>query len=512
MAIKTISRRHFLMGLGGSFVPIPFLSSLSNKAEAQTDPQLRFVSLRTIYGQLPQLYYPEQRPTQQIDEHVYFRELAVNEKISPIIGDAFRPVAHKLSLLRGIDESYGTHNHTTMLAPGKHGGENDPNPETSTSMDELVARSSLYDVAPPFRSIRVAPHLKTFDYSWYKGERQPYDRNMPALFDKMAKFAVNDNPGEVNPEIVKALKAVDLAKPSYDSLRSSNKMSNDDKNRLNDYLDMLTDLETKLDGIKNLAACSMPEINDSDKSAEFDAANDLVVAALACDMTRVASFSMATWGSVSGERASDFHGESHWIYGKDEARRIIGPRGPEYLVENKGSNDENELQRFYSWPANKVASLMTKMDQVVESNGKTLLDNSIVYWGNELSGGFAHSGISQPIVVAGTAHGKFKPGYWDFTHNPFLFYANRLDTMLPAGSVAYNNFLVTLMHALGLQESEWESVDGGAGFGGFKIGQYNFQGKNSNGNTVKMKGDQLYAAFIKDDAAKRRTIPYWYVG
>ena len=45
--------------------------------------------------------------------------------------------------------------------------------------------------------------------------------------------------------------------------------------------------------------------------------------------------------------------------------------------------------------------------------GTTYLDNSLVYWGNEL--GFNHIGYSVPCLLAGSAGGFIKPGrYLDY--------------------------------------------------------------------------------------------------
>ena len=50
---------------------------------------------------------------------------------------------------------------------------------------------------------------------------------------------------------------------------------------------------------------------------------------------------------------------------------------------------------------------------VPELGDKTLLDNSLVYWGNEL--GFNHIGYSVPCILAGSAGGYLKTGrYLDY--------------------------------------------------------------------------------------------------
>lgn len=501
--VKTLSRRQFLVGLKASLIPMPFLPSLVNDAYGQTDSdRLNFVSVRSIYGQLPQIYYPLQRPTTRVDEHAYHRPFQRGETISGLINSTFRPVAHKLSLLRGVDCSWGGHNHSTMLAPS-HYAEDWGAPQMGTSFDEVVSRSSLYSSTPAEHILHVEPYRKGWGYSWFKGTRQPYDSNMESLRNKLFGNGTNTGGGTVNENTLQALKAVDIAKPGYDSLLRSAKMSQVDKDRLSDYLDMISDLEGKLQSQANLGSCSSPNVNTSNKDGIHDAAIDLTIAALACGMTKVASLSMATWGEQPGENGTDFHSPSHWDF-KTSLRESTS-FGDDYLIGARGSSAEAKYLRLYSYAADRVGELMSKMDAVMGANGKTLLDNSIVFWGNEQSGSSAHGYQSMPILVGGTANGQFTPGYWDFAYKPHIFYAGRKDNRPPVGTVPYTNFLVTLGHALGLQESEWEAYNNGPGFGNFRIQRYNYTNTG-----IAKSGLEVYGPFIDSDAAKRRTVPYWF--
>ena len=59
------------------------------------------------------------------------------------------------------------------------------------------------------------------------------------------------------------------------------------------------------------------------------------------------------------------------------------------------------LKGINAWIASEVfAKLLAKLD-VPEMGGTTYLDNSLVYWGNEL--GFNHIAYSVPCLLAGSA-------------------------------------------------------------------------------------------------------------
>ncbi|MFK8001364.1 MAG: DUF1552 domain-containing protein [Polyangiales bacterium] len=518
--LKTIKRRQFIRGLGGSLLAIPFMPSVSREAQAQEHSPKRFVSARSLYGQPEQLYYPRNRPSTEVGPNTFHAPLAAGEPISPLLGSAFAPVAHKLSLLRGIGLCGSGHNHSTMLAPGPFNGESRV-PDLGTSMDEVLATSSIYDTPPAHRILRVNSRTG-FDYSWKDGERQPYD-DVLGLYTKLFPGGTGEDPDR-DQATNRSRSALNLAMPGVVDLQRSSRISTLDQDRLSNYLDLLADSERRLAArAELLLRCEPPTLDaavqagysygnfiDEERfhihlawiDANYDTMMDLVVAALACDMTRVVSLSLASFGGVFGETGSTFHeregGGSHWNYRHedvDEGDPIAWPRG---------SEAEAVSLRMYSFMASKVGRLMSMMDSIVEANGDTLLDNSIVYFGNEQTGGAGHHDYSMPILVGGTGRGQFEPGYWDFTSRPFARHAGN-PFYGPVGTRVYANFLVTLLHALGLERNEWESVQGGAGFGGIRIADaYDFSGIGGRFTFEEVYGD------VTSAARRREPLQDWY--
>ena len=54
----------------------------------------------------------------------------------------------------------------------------------------------------------------------------------------------------------------------------------------------------------------------------------------------------------------------------------------------------------------------------------------------------------------------------DFRLKPLQYIANRTDFQTPLGQ-AYNRLLITMMRAMGMQESEYKNEGDGGGFGEF---------------------------------------------
>lgn len=143
-----------------------------------------------------------------------------------------------------------------------------------------------------------------------------------------------------------------------------------------------------------------PELLRTDESAipELSAImNDLVAAAFACDVTRVATLQygyggarwMFDWEGVH----RDAHEELAHLDSKDEG---VDPTVTALLV------------RVHRWYAEQIASLAMKLDAIPEGKG-TMLDNTLIAWGSELGRG-DHSMENVPIVLLGGAGGAHAGG------------------------------------------------------------------------------------------------------
>ncbi|MEP6655238.1 MAG: DUF1552 domain-containing protein, partial [Myxococcales bacterium] len=120
---------------------------------------------------------------------------------------------------------------------------------------------------------------------------------------------------------------------------------------------------------------------------------DLMVLAMQCDATRVLTFFYEN--TVTGIVHSflnvnvDYHGNvTH--HGGDATKLA------NYATVNQ-------------WIVTQLVYFMTKLKAIQEPDG-TLLDNSVIFFSSELSDGDAHSHNNLPVVVAGSAGGKLKPG------------------------------------------------------------------------------------------------------
>jgi hypothetical protein len=167
------------------------------------------------------------------------------------------------------------------------------------------------------------------------------------------------------------------------------RVSADDRTRLELYLDAVRSVEQRLDGVPVASMCpdfETPEDWDPKDSDEFpvylDTMTDLLVLALQCQVTKVATFQLSRGndGVRSGVAgvSSDQHGISHYRSG--------------------GSEDSlRMINTFY----NERAAYLWQRLQETDELGQSLLDSTLVLYGSGIADADRHDGSNCPIWIAG---------------------------------------------------------------------------------------------------------------
>lgn len=265
--------------------------------------------------------------------------------------------------------------------------------------------------------------------------------------DSNAPIAPEDDPGAmfdrvfadlgVDTSALDRLKAerrsvIDLVKGDLQSLQS--KMGAADRVKIEAHTDAIREIEKR----NNLATpvCEQPvQDHELDPFANdnFPATTrqmiDQMVMALACDLTRVATLQWSR--SVSNIRF-----------------RWLDIEEGHHSISHFGDSDPNMtdwITKINTWYAGEVAYLLERMSQIPEGEG-TLLDNSIVVWGNELSRGNSHGNRPVPFVVFGGGQGAFETGRY-----------------LTYDRVEHNRLLVSLGQAMGLDLQGFGNNDPASG-------------------------------------------------
>ncbi len=254
----------------------------------------------------------------------------------------------------------------------------------------------------------------------YSGANQP----LPPMEDPVAAFSRLFGTSQMSSQAAATLlkrrqSVLDFAQASLGSLAT--RVSSDDRVRVQQHQASVAEIEKQLIG--QTASCmppmvtkiSLTDINNYPAIAKVQ--TDLLVASLACDQTRIASLQFS-------HSVSDI--PMPWLN--------IGT-GHHTLSHTPDTDmvSQASLVSINTWYATQFAYLLKSMDSVIESDGTTLLDNSMVIWINELSKGNVHSHQPLPVVIAGKLGGTLNTG--------------RLLSFTP--QQPHNNLLVTVANLMG---------------------------------------------------------------
>jgi hypothetical protein len=464
------NRRAFLRGAGGFTLTLPFLPSLAPRAQAAQAPPPRYIQIYNKYGYQ---FFPSGNLT-RAENHVEFLKLTdINGSISSVLGSEFDSLKGKINVLRGLDLlSAQGHNSagctTASTDPQEFETEK---PYFPYSIDAVLEESDKFyqGAAPKIRALRLGPGLSSkpssYSYSSKSGSmtRLPYQKSATALFDNLFK-GLPANAGAPPEDLFKVEKRVaNLVADDYRRLSASGRLGAEDKRSLSNFIDLLNELEKSLAAPAMAAACDkVPLAAATTNEEEYRNHFKLATAALACGITRVVSIAMMDYKSTG------YHGEEYHDHRQADSRRVA-QRG---------------------WQAKRLAELIRGLDAITESNGKTMLDNSVVYFGTDSI--WNHRVVDMPVLLAGGLGGKLKTGYFiDYRQKPL----RKLNTFgnTYAGR-PYNELLVTLMQALGLDPSDYQK------FGKKGFGTYDFNGSYAFHNA------SYYTEFFKRD--RNQPLPF----
>ncbi len=308
------------------------------------------------------------------------------------------PFREDINVLSGIDlevhgagggHEWGTSGFATCM-------NNSPSGAGGPSMEQIAAQH-LGD-ATKFRSLVVSdntvpPNYDTnLSYISYSAASTPVPpiRDPRVLFDKVFKGMTQGPAPDPSDLVARRRSVLDFVKG--DLGRLDRVLGTSDRQRLDAHLSGVRELERQLDLMSSgaagptCAAPAEPTVNGAKYSDEGELLLlDMTALALKCDLTRYASF-MVAFGGASAGPAPDQHALTH-------ARDI------EKMVPI--------TQRQVTFFAHLLASL--KDDTAREGDG-TVLDNSLLYLGSEMSDGAAHTNDNLPIVLAGKGGGQVRTG------------------------------------------------------------------------------------------------------
>jgi hypothetical protein len=415
-----LRRRDFLTGSAAAALA-PFVPVFNRQAKAATGAfPKRLLLIFTGCGTLENQFWPDGE-----GENFTFKPGSITEPLAPF--------AKKLIFPRGLHrktQGGGAHEQNIgglWTGCGLVSGFGYPR---GPSIDQVIANA----LNPPtaFKSLQFGvqcdsflpggnkPVLKCMTYSGSNAALIPVDNPM-AMFSKLmlpttAPTAGTPNP--VNPELAKlAARRKSILDAVAGDLRSlSSRIDSDDRQKLEQHLTSLSSIEKRLqmpvpEGTAT-AGCRAPDMSkamfadataladNANFPAILDIQNRMAVAALACDRTRVAS---VQW-------SRSFSPIRHTWVGVSTAHHTISHKTDAGTIE--------DIRKLNRWYGERFAELLGYLDSVKEGDG-TLLDNTILCWGNEAATGLHNANPGITLTAGGSNMLKtgrnFDASSYDFT-------------------------------------------------------------------------------------------------
>lgn len=426
---RALSRRNVLKGAGGLVLGLPLLSSL--RAHAEGLAPRRFLVFFHPNGVLPEKWFPTPGAT----EH----DFTFSPSLAPLA-----PFRKDVLITRGIDLQ------CVALGPGEPHQKGmgalltgwHLNPGTMVggdgslagwamgqSIDQRIAQ--VIGTTTKVGSLLLGTRSKGGDvrhHLSYAGSDQP----LPVIGDPTAAWnALFSELGEPSPEQERIrhrrASVLDAVRGQLRTL--SNTLPPSERVQLDRHLTQVRDLEQRLAATINGEACAPvqpPALAPDSETTMPDVAKwqiDLMVMALACDLTRV--------GTLQFSQAQNYI-SFPWIDSSHDG----------HALSHLGSSDPSREQIAWrdAWYAERFAYLLQQLSAIPEGEG-SLLDHTLIWWVNELGLGNTHSQKDMPFILAGNAAG--------FRMGRYVQYAG----------ASHSNLLLSILHGMGVDDGSFGNPD-----------------------------------------------------
>ncbi|MEM7608600.1 MAG: DUF1552 domain-containing protein [Myxococcota bacterium] len=451
------SRRTFLRSAAAG-AAVPFLPSLVTSAQAQDHSYDRFLFIVWAHGVDPVSWQPTTPGATDVGERI--RSTSMRDVTHSVYENgSFDGLADKITMLRGVGmvSAFG-HTTSVLTGSGRNGTrDSDWRSYSPISIDNVLA-DHIYQAPPALDVLRLS---LTNNLRYTHSIR---DRDFVAALDTETAFArlfadgfpdsSDAPPAPTGPSAEeraarRRLRALDRSLNQYRQLRDGGRLSAPDRQRLEQTIESYSAMRARAEAQVAAFADAPPPMMTTDGCEAFSVSGSddlgtraqeqiqLFTQAFACGATRVGYWRLRSDHSDDGAHRAHSSGNRN---GSGPYARVMR------------ENVQN------------IANLLRSFDQVVEGNGKTLLDNTLVVCCSDLATSLhQHNGIDAPFLLAGGLGGKFRMGeYIDYADTEHSM-GRTSDHHHYAGPV-HNELLISIMRGAGLQPDDW----GGGGFGHYR--------------------------------------------
>ncbi len=474
MSVFHANRRQFLRGAGGFVLALPLLPSLlPRSAQAQAyKVEPRFVGIASPHGAVTgQNFYPSESLLKEklslyADHPVRRGALSATQSGSQtVLSNVLRAnssalsssVLSRINVIRGLDIPFYISHHTGGHLGNYARSDDNPPIEPCPTIDQVMAWSpSFYGDLGGVkqRSMHIGTENISFGYA-NPQTKSGAIQGIPTSFSSKDLFDSIFVPAPTSSASAR-VPVVDRVLENYKQLRGgafgdSKRLSSEDRQRLDDHLARLSELERRVNVVASCGDVGAPldrvdksspgfggDSNNIPASTQFYSVfNDVIVAAFICGTSRIATlYTHELWQAYAG----DWHQEvAHMATLPEKQALLVGSY--QHIFEHV------------------FLDLANKLNSEQEAEGKTYLDNTLITWSQE-SGESTHDPVGLPVVTAGSAASFLKTG-------SFVDYRSMSSQRSWNGQytgILYNQWLATVLQAMRVKPAEFER-SGTKGYG-----------------------------------------------
>jgi hypothetical protein len=406
-----IQRRHFLRGLGGAIIALPFLETFAPKGALAAGQPPFAIFMRQANGVVQKTDEPDTFWPSALGKLTKAGMLADGDQAVNVLSD----YADKLTVVQGINFGFPGN------GCGHSGGGNQvltaakvsdtPSGKDSLAMGESIDNRIARELQPPgvepltLYAGKMSGYLN--EVLSYRGPKmlRAAERDPFIAYTKL--FGAQNMDAAALEKLKAARSSVnDLVRGDMKSLMSRTDLSAGDRARLQLHFDSIRDLENKM-------ACALPQMrlaemeaiqptvgNSDSVIAVTQMQMDVIALAVSCGAVRAATLQVgdgndSTEYTFGGQKQYSYHWISHRIQSDSDMGTPI----------SNGAELHHEIDKIHG---NMFKYLLDRLSSYAIGSG-TLLDSGVAVWTNDLADKY-HSYSNVPYILAGGANGFLKTG------------------------------------------------------------------------------------------------------
>jgi len=411
----TLSRRNFLR-VNGATLALPFLPSLAwaDGVASTGKPSKKLAIVYLPNGIVRRCFFPGEEDAElpafiggfKADKTKNEQRFQNKPGFYPIeLTSTMQPLAahvNDVTMITGLDRTYqdgqdvhaqGASCYLTSLSPEQAQRQGIVHPN-GRSLDQVigdaVGNSTIFNTLEIGCNGFTAPKepIEFDNISWYgPGKIAPSIREPQKLYDRLfIRASYREHVADVT-DLVLA-----------DARTLSRKLANDERHILAEFMQMVRGIELrikKMDLMLSNVDVDVPKNEVLPRGEYIRLQMDLMLLAFQMGITNVCTFML---------------GPERWDATLMYEGVFDRPVQHHNMTHNQKGDGYKDLQKIDIFYMQQYAYLIQRMKEIKESDGSTMLDNSLVAYGAGLGDGATHQYYDLPMILAGKAQEQIKQG------------------------------------------------------------------------------------------------------